>query len=338
MHLNKIRRKGLLIMTFTQQPFSIISNKKFVRAAEGAGFENFVYTHIPKCGGNSFFRIVRSFVCYKNLSMMSLSGSQLSYKNEALLLSDLVKNAKEYQLFNCFFGHIPFSSSQKLFPRHRFITLLRDPAERLLSAFYYMHKSVSKNKDLDKFISLMKFSDTSGNAYAVDNMQVRMLCTRSSFDEPCTPRMLENAKENLQNHYSLFGTTERANDFFSRFITISGMPSVVYKPANVNSAKPVIDKNSAIYDAAMSFNKLDCELYQWAQRNAQSANLEFARAQEKITPHEDEFLYIHGDDNNELEIYFHKQPIPGSLKEHILPLGGKAIHQNGKVVFGAVPV
>ena len=119
-------------MTEQDKTLHIIRSHASPGIQDSAPWPTMVYSHIPKCGGNSFARIIRAVVSYRNLSILSLSGSQRNYTDERGLRNDVERQDLNLSDFNVIYGHIPFSSIQSILPEARYVTLLRDPVERLI--------------------------------------------------------------------------------------------------------------------------------------------------------------------------------------------------------------
>lgn len=219
-----------------------------------------VFVHIPKSAGLTFYRFLDALAIYRNLSRLTLSGSPLDHPTEDVILRNLKRQKLNLETFSIIGGHVPFSIINRIYTAANFITILRDPADRLISE-YFANNDLTQ-PDPDGLLKVMRGENPP--VYAVDNLQVRMLCGHPRFGQPCTGEMLAEAKQNLEERL-LFGTVDEIEKFLSIFLTIFELPTVIYEPSNINVRKPTIDENSSMYEVAANFNRLDFDLYQWAR-------------------------------------------------------------------------
>ena len=126
------------------------------------------FSHIQKTGGTSLGSHLSSF-CPKEQIW--------PHRFEFELKDD--PNVMQYRLF---WGHVSPAALLEYFPEFRLITFLRNPAERLISAFYYWKENAEANRqslffqriaEMD-FLDFLK-SDEPMIRNAVFNVQSRLL-------------------------------------------------------------------------------------------------------------------------------------------------------------------
>lgn len=190
-----------------------------------------IFLHIPKTGGMTLSAIVaRQF---PHAAVYQINGP-LGTSREALYsLSE-----EQRRQIQCLSGHVPFGLHVCLPHPAIYVTLLRNPVERILSIYYYarrrpewgLHKQI-----LDNQWSLYDFV-VSEVAMEFHNQQTRML---SGADEPDnTPDALEKAKKNLAEHFALAGLTERFDESVLLCRKLFGWRNVFYYKKNVNRHRP----------------------------------------------------------------------------------------------------
>lgn len=173
----------------------------------------------------------------------------------------------------CVFGHMPFGLHSFFASPTSYITMLRDPAERILSSYFYAKNNISLLPAGDRAIarySLQEF--VSLDIPAVSNYQVGVLCgavarTDVLFDFVRLPsNALAVAKENIKNFFALVGTTERFDEtmlLFHKIFCLS--PPRWYERRNVTDRRPAIAYiPKDIRDMIRKKNELDAELYAFA--------------------------------------------------------------------------
>ena len=109
--------------------------------------------HIPKTGGSTFSRLLTSWFGEKIL--FDYNGLSYSEKKKAEIPPQCL----------CIHGHFFSGKYAKTFPNAKFITFLRDPAERIISHYYYWlrHPDLKNPRCLDMIrrnLSLEEFSLT----------------------------------------------------------------------------------------------------------------------------------------------------------------------------------
>src|SRR5690606_18742995 len=110
-------------------------------------------------------------------------------------------------------GHMPFGVHEYLPNESTYITMLRDPVERVISHYDYVLRRtthhlrariIESNMDLEAYV-------TSGITHEMDNGQVRLLSGHDD-DLPfgaCSELHLQQALRNLREHFSVVGLAER---------------------------------------------------------------------------------------------------------------------------------
>ena len=102
---------------------------------------------------------------------------------------------------------MPFGLHARLSRPATYITVLRDPVDRVISAFYFM-SNYKLHPNYWKFRregwQLEDFVRRSPR----ENVQSKMMAG-ANYDEPCTAEILEKAKQNLAKYFSVVGLTER---------------------------------------------------------------------------------------------------------------------------------
>ncbi len=129
-----------------------------------------IFLHVPKTGGMTFSAIVaRQFprtAVYQIDGRLSACAAELKGLPEARRLG-----------IRCVYGHVPFGLHESLPRSPVYLTLVRDPAERIVSIYYYARRRVEwglHQQILERKLSLRDFV-TSEIAAEFHNQQTQML-------------------------------------------------------------------------------------------------------------------------------------------------------------------
>lgn len=224
------------------------------------GRKALIFLHIPKTAGITLSRIIEKQ--YNAASIFSIDGANSAASIEKF--KQLPESRREkIQVLQ---GHMPFGLHAFLPQGALYITLLREPVDRVISAYYYicgfaghpLHKVVSP-MSLEEFVSK-----------TIDNQPTRLLAGQTMADVAfgqCSSEMLETAKTNLREHFSVIGLTERFDETLILLKRYLGWKEItVYSHQNMTVARP---PKSAIPKSAIRLieehSQLDIALYQYAK-------------------------------------------------------------------------
>jgi len=165
-------------------------------------------------------------------------------------------------------GHFTFGLHRYLGRPASYITLLRDPVERVASLHNHLLLYPDYQESAvvaDARVSLLEFA-TRWERREIDNDQVRRL---SGIDAPfgeCSPTMLEQAKQNLADWFAVVGITERFDESLALFRKALGWADARYRSRMVNRGhvrRASLTRREV--DALSDRNALDLELYSFAK-------------------------------------------------------------------------
>jgi len=177
----------------------------------------------------------------------------------------------EQERIKCITGHYAFGIHKYYTARPAVhITMLRDPVERVISYYYYVRRN--ENHHLHKTVKENNYSlrECIENKLTpeLNNGQTRILAGPgwgAKFGN-CSDEMLEQAKENLENHFSVVGIAEKFDEFLRVLGHELGWDVTAYKNLNVSGDRmqkeDFDDEDLAVI---MKYNRLDIELHRFAR-------------------------------------------------------------------------
>lgn len=224
-----------------------------------------IFLHIPKAAGTTLQEyILRHYLPGGKFYRFTGAPEQLQ-DFQALPQA-------ERDRFDVVAGHVHFGIHELLGQPATYLTMLRDPVERVISHYYfilahpehYLHTYVA-----GRGFTLHEYA-TAGLNQEGDNDHVRWLTPRLHTDVPLgqvTRAMLEEAKWNLANGVAVFGLAERFTDSVRCFASAFGWSAVSNgRRLNTNRARPKRDQVAPqTVEAIRDSNRYDTELYEFAQ-------------------------------------------------------------------------
>ena len=226
--------------------------------------EAVIFLHLPKTAGTTVNRLIEWE--YRLSEMYSIDP--VLFKWSAAHLRKLPPGRlKKIRMFK---GHMVFGLHELLSQPATYITVLRDPVDRVISAFYFMRsyklhplywKLRRNNWTLEDFV----------RRYQRENVQAKVVAG-SDYDAPCTPEILEKAKQNLGRYFSVVGLSERLEESLALMKLRFGWKLTSYSSFNVTRSRPRKDDlPKATLDLIREKNAFDIELYQCAREIFENA-------------------------------------------------------------------
>jgi hypothetical protein len=219
-----------------------ISNKE--RATDNI----IIFVHIPKTGGTTLCSIIeKQYRDYYDIAQLKIPLSQYLKKNDTKRL-EVIR------------GHFSFGI-HRLLPqdKHTYITILRDPIERVISAFYYIRRSKPhKLHNIVKNITLYEFVTNKRFDHQTLNKQTHMLAGKKDAD-------LQEAKNNLKKYFSVVGITKRYEE--TLYVMGKKLEWKIdnYKKRKVTQNRPTVEEiPKDVIKIIRNKNQKDMKLYQFA--------------------------------------------------------------------------
>src|SRR5574337_1575128 len=220
-----------------------------------------LFVHIPKTGGTTFSKLLRRQ--FPPHEILWLDGHAAQHATTLAGLS-----AEQRRRLRCIYGHIDWGIDRGLDRAARYVTFLRHPVDRLVSAYYFAlrrpewgdHQPITEQR-----LSLHDFV-TSPYAQWLHNGQTFALSGGDAWRGGTHDR-LEQARAHLEEKGTFVGLTERFDESVLLCGARFGWADVRYGRVNVNRQRPALATVAAHTRAAIArANRQDLELYEIATR------------------------------------------------------------------------
>ena len=229
-----------------------------------------IFFHIAKTAGFTLDMIIRRQ--FPQDSIYSINpGANLNSVDEFKSLPT-ERGAKTRYLH----AHlVPFGIHELLPQPPIYITLLRNPVERVISRYFHVLRDpnnplhhAAKNLSLQDFVTsgVLSADGQNGQTRVISGVRGIDWVTASG---PLSHDILEIAKTNLREHFLLIGISERFDESLILLKRALGWRTkdILYVKQNVGRNRPPIDEiDNDTLKLIERYNELDIELYAWAKQ------------------------------------------------------------------------
>ncbi|HEU4771627.1 MAG TPA: sulfotransferase family 2 domain-containing protein [Candidatus Udaeobacter sp.] len=226
--------------------------------------EAVIFLHVPKAAGSTLNRLIEWE--YRLDEMYSVDP--VFYRRSWAHLQRLSK--KRLRKTRIFKGHMLFGLHAILPQPATYITVLREPVDRVISSYYFMRtyklqplywKFKVENWSLEDFV----------RRSPRENVQCKILAG-VEYAKPCSAEIYETAKENLVRYFSVVGLCERFEESLALMKLRFGWKLERYSSVNVSRSRPRKSEVSrSILNLIEEKNSFDISLYNYAAELFQSA-------------------------------------------------------------------
>jgi hypothetical protein len=218
-----------------------------------------IFLHLPKTAGTTLAHIIERQ--YDSIAILPLYESMFGEELAAI-------PQKQMDRLRIVTGHLYFGAHAFSSRPGTYITMLREPIDRVISHYYFVrHDPSNYLYDLARKMSLKEFVE-SCDRQEPNNDQTRLLagkCNAASFGT-CSGEMLEIAKRHLAEYFSVVGVTEEFDRSLILMKRILGWRNPFYRKQNVNEHR--LRKENIPPETLrviQAYNELDIELYRNAR-------------------------------------------------------------------------
>lgn len=216
-----------------------------------------IFLHIPKTAGTTLNRIIESQ--YSPFAIFTMDPYRIRATAERF---KRLPEARRRRL-RVVRGHLFYGLHQFLPQGATYITMLRDPVARVLSAYYFvlrrplnpLHRKLKRERlGVEDCLRLFPHRQ---------NLQCRFI---AGVEDPVASdeRLLETAKENLTKSFSVVGICERFEESLLLMSKTFGWDVAFYENKKVSKSRPVVEPN--LVALIREHNRLDDELYEFGKK------------------------------------------------------------------------
>jgi Galactose-3-O-sulfotransferase len=230
-----------------------------------------IFTHIPKTAGTSLRHIIQSqFQPQQVFEFYHLKTQPPKVRKGIEKYNNLTANQKKAIKFVS--GHVGFGLHEFLPRPCTYITVLRDPVERVVSYYYFLlrnQNNLVKDKSLEEFIQTFEGVHNSMTCY-LSGLTLKAQLQDPSIElksQQFAQETLEIAKANIKQHFQVVGLVERFDETCILLRKILGWNlASFYVKKNVAKHGNLIENlPQDTLNLIQKFNELDIQLYAYAQ-------------------------------------------------------------------------
>ncbi len=218
-----------------------------------------VFVHLPKTAGSTLLRILeREYEGHPTFRVYADSEARIA---DLRAMSDDQRSRLRLVV-----GHMAVGIDRFLPGANAYLTMLRDPVERIVSHYHYVlaHPQGAGNaRAVEGISSLDEYVRSSVFARIVNNGQTRLLGSDVlAAGEPADADALERAKAFLDRPDVVVGVQERFDESLLVMVQAFGWGLPAYRRENVTASRPrIAELAPATVELIRERNALDIELH-----------------------------------------------------------------------------
>ena len=241
--------------TFNARIYNIIIQLNYFLYLPNMPEYPIIILHLPKTAGTSLRLIIQNNYRAKELFFAYNRHPKFNSTHELSGFS-----SSEFEKYKIIMGHFSFNKELFPFEDRRYVTVLRNPVDRVIS---YYHHVMNRDEWRGREISMSEYMMTSEDIdLQFQNHQTRLLS--GMRQNPITEANLKQAKYNLENYFIHVGTSEKFNETVAELRELLGWKraKMFYenKSANKWAAGPCTKED---LDKIQELNEFDIKLYEW---------------------------------------------------------------------------
>jgi len=221
-----------------------------------------VFLHVPKTAGTTLREIINRQ--FRPDLVYAVYSTDPAFHG----LDDLKQlTPEQWSGLRVVLGHLDWGVAAWAPPETRFVTLMREPQDRVISLYHHqmtLYRSPEQRLAIPDHIVGSKMIQC-------DNHQTRILSGENPEFGECRQSMLDRAIENIETRFDVVGLTERFDESLLLMCAAFGWVIPYYAEENVSVARPLSDQlDGSDLEVIAEYNQLDSQLYQYAAQRLDS--------------------------------------------------------------------
>ena len=226
------------------------------------GTPTVIFLHIPKTAGSTLRSVINRQYPHDRIVYLYRPRLEETVQACEQIPPETWRNARFV------LGHIGFSVHRYLPGPCTYVTMLREPIERIVSYYYYILRQPEHFLyEPVRRMTLKEFA-ASDVSHKIADGQTKYLCDLDAKE--ATPQSLEMAKDHLAKHFAVVGITERFDEGLILLKRSIGWRMPFYDKENVTRKRVAVrDVADDVVEVIRQRNPLDLELYAWVRERYQ---------------------------------------------------------------------
>jgi hypothetical protein len=229
-----------------------------------------LFMHIPKTAGTSMRRMLESVYDKEDVAYL--------YDPHDWPTAILPQNfagvpIEQRSRMRLVVGHFPYGIHRLLPGPSTYVTVLRDPMDRLISLYHHnrLRATGPLRESLDAGMTLEEFV-LSGRIMQSDNEMVRQIAGPPNVPfGQCNEALMHDAMANLTRRFGSVIIFEDMEPGLRRLASLIGCDNLEPPRENTTAARELVDEvDSQVRERILRLNRYDEELYRWARHRAAS--------------------------------------------------------------------
>ena len=226
--------------------------------------ESIIFLHLPKTAGTTLNRLIEWEYPLREMYSVDPVFFEWSAAHMRKLPERRLCRTRMFK------GHMLFGLHEILPQPATYITVLRNPIDRVLSAFYFMRsyrlhplhwKLRRENWTIEQYVERT----------TRDSVQSKIIAG-AEYHTPCTQDVLDRAIDNLNRYFSIVGLSERFEESLALMKLRFGWQLKSYSSFNVTRSRPKkAELAQSTIDLIAEKNRFDVALYAHATKLFESA-------------------------------------------------------------------
>jgi hypothetical protein len=225
-----------------------------VRITEQNGI--FIHLHMPKTAGTTLKTVIK-----KNYNENEIIDLYESFRNHQEVVEKL--NSLPLEGVKCVNCHLSYGIHEHISKPATYISMLRDPIERVISEYFFIRSSPKHNLHHEAMkMDLLEFQQEETNR----NKQSKIIIG-APLSTAITRDDFKKAKKYIKRDFAFIGITELFDESLLLLMRQFGWSSIQYNMENVSRNRPkVLELPEHVIRELKLNNKIDYALYNYARK------------------------------------------------------------------------